>query len=415
MLDINEIRENRKKVETALLKRLDRGDFDLDKIIKLDDKRKDYIRQAEELKAKKNKFSKTKPDEETIKQMKNLGQEIKDLDGKLKKIQEELDELLGNLPNLAADDVVSGGKQKNQVIQSFGDKPEFDFKTKDHIELAESLNLVDYQRAVKMSGHGFWAYIGEGALLEWALLNYFIAFHRQNGYSFVIPPFLLNQQSAFASGHLPKFTDDLYWTQDGLCLDATSEMEILNLHRAETLPVDELPKKYFAYSTCFRREAGSYRKEERGMIRGHQFNKVEMFQFCKPLQSWQAFDELVKYATQLTEDLGLHFRLSLLAAGDMSAAAAKTIDVEVWIPSMGIYKEISSISNALDFQARRANIKYKTASGDKAYVHTLNASGLATSRLVPAILEQNQQADGSVVIPRVLREFMAKDTIQTNR
>ncbi|MCX6741183.1 MAG: serine--tRNA ligase, partial [Candidatus Parcubacteria bacterium] len=220
------------------------------------------------------------------------------------------------------------------------------------MELATSLDIIDYERAAKMSGAGFWVYRGLGAQLEWALLNYFVDFHLKNNYTFIIPPYLLTEQSAYTSGHLPKFRDDLFWTQDKLCLNATSEMMLGNYHRDEILNEKDLPLKYFAYSACFRREAGAYRKEERGMIRGHQFNKIEMFHFAKPTGSDAALEELAKNAEKLVDGLGLHFQSVLLAAGDASAAMAKTIDIEAWIPSMGIYKEVSSASNATDYQAR---------------------------------------------------------------
>ena len=413
MLDINKIRNNKKEIEQALLKRIDKADLNLDEILNLSDKRKDLIQQGEGLKAERNKHSKVKPTAEIIKKMKIIGEEIKKIDTALHKIDLTLREKLSVLPNIPADDVVAGGKENNQVIEMIGEQPQFDFKFKDHIELAESLGLVDYQRAAKMSGSGFWVYKGDGALLEWALLNYFIDYHRRQGYEFLLPPYLLNETSAYASGHLPKFRDDLYWTQDKLCLNATSEMMLTNYHRNEILAAEKLPKKYFAYSACFRREAGSYRKEERGMIRGHQFNKIEMFQFTRPEESWQAFDELLKQAKELLHGLGLHFQISQLAAGDCSAAMAKTVDLEVWIPSMGIYKEVSSVSNALDYQARRADIRFKNPeSGKNEFVHTLNGSGLATSRLMPAILEQNQQVDGTVKIPQVLQAFMGKADIK---
>lgn len=409
MLDINLIREKTKEVEKALLKRV--ANVDLESIIKLDDERKLLIAKVDELRAERNKNSKGKPSSEEITKMKALGDEIKKLDEELKMVEERLKEKMGELPNIPADDVPAGGKENNKVVKTFAEKPNFDFEPKDHVELATSLNLIDYERAAKMSGSGFWIYKGDGALLEWALLNYFIEFHRNNGYTFIIPPFLLNEDSAYVSGHLPKFRDDLYWTQDGNCLNATSEMMLGNYHRDEILNENNLPIKYYAYSTCFRREAGSYRKEERGMVRGHQFNKIEMFQFTKEDQSWVAFEEMINSVEKLVEGLGLHFQTSLLAAGDASAAMAKTMDVEVWLPSMNVYKEVSSASNALDYQARRGNIRYKSESGNK-YVHTLNASGLATSRLIPAILEQFQQADGSVLIPKVLQKFMGKEVIK---
>ena len=406
MLDINLIRNKTEEVRSALLKRLAAKDFDLEKVIKFDDQRKDLLKKVEQFKAERNKFSKTKPDAEMIKQMKKVGEEITKLDEQISQVEAELKENLSALPNLPAPEVPAGDKRHNQVLAAFNKKPDFKFKAKNHVELATNLGLIDYERGAKMAGSGFWVYQGQGAILEWALLNYFIDFHRQNNYTFLIPPFLLTEESAYASGHLPKFRNDLYWTEDGLCLDATAEMMILNFHRAEILAEIDLPKKYFAYSACFRREAGSYRTEERGMVRGHQFNKIEMFQFTLPANSRPAFDELVNAAVKLAQGLGLHFRTVLLAAADASAAMSKTVDIEVYIPSMGGYKEISSVSNALDYQARRANVRFKNQkTGKNEFVHTLNGSGLATSRLVPAILEQFQQKDGSIEIPKALRKY----------
>jgi len=409
MLDIKLIRSNLEEVRAGLLKRMPPEKLDLEKIISLDDERRELTKTGEELKAERNKYSKTKPTPEIIVAMKQQGEKIKISDEKLAAVDQELNERLAALPNIPAADVVAGGKENNEVIFTFGKKQTFDFTPKDHVELAKSLDIIDYERAVKMSGNGFWCYKGVGALLEWALLSYFIDFHTKNGYQFLIPPFLLTEKSAYTSGHLPKFRDDLFWTQDKLCLNATSEMMLGNYHREEILEAGELPLKYFAYSPCFRREAGSYRQEERGMIRGHQFNKIEMFIFSEPERSWEMFAELVSNAKKLVEGLDLHFQLSKLAAGDCSAAMAKTYDLEIFIPSMGIYKEVSSISNALDYQARRGQIRYKNSNlGKNEFVHTLNASGLATSRLLPAILEQNQQSDGSVVIPKALRPFLPR-------
>ena len=406
MLDINKIRENKEETRNSLLKRMSEKDFDLDEIISLDDKRKKLLTEVESLKAERNKQSKTKPSPEIIAQLKAVGDRIQKLDHEVAEVEKELEEKLSELPNIVADDVVAGGKENNKDLRQFGRKPKFNFQPKDHVQLATDLGIIDYERGAKMSGAGFWVYKGNGAILEWALLNYFIDFHRKNKYTFIIPPFLLTEESAYTSGHLPKFRDDLYWTQDKLCLNATAEMMLGNYHRNEVLNEDKFPLKYFAYSACFRREAGAYRKEERGMVRGHQFNKIEMFQFTKPEESWKAFDELVKNAEKLVEGLGLHFQSVQLAAQDMSEAMAKTIDVEVWIPSMEIYKEVSSASNALDYQARRGNIKFRDKKSNKnEFVHTLNASGLATSRLIPAILEQFQQKNGSVKVPKVLQKY----------
>lgn len=409
MLDIKLIRENLNEVKAGLLKRMPAEKLDLEKIISLDDERRELTKAVEELKAERNSYSKTKPTPEIIASMKTVGEKIKGLDEKLAAIETALNERVGELPNIPAPDVVAGGKENNEVIFTFGKKPHFDFTPKNHVELATDLDLIDYERAVKMSGNGFWCYKGIGALLEWALLSYFIEFHTKNGYEFLIPPFMLKEKSAYNSGHLPKFGEDLYWTQDGLCLNATSEMMLGNFHSDEIISDASLPLKYFAYSPCFRREAGSYRAEERGMIRGHQFNKVEMFILSRPEKSWEMFAELVNNAKKLVEGLNLHFQVSKLAAEDCSAAMAKTYDLEIFIPSMSIYKEVSSISNALDYQARRGQIRYKNAeTGKNEFVHTLNASGLATSRLLPAILEQNQHADGSVVIPKVLHKYLPR-------
>lgn len=416
MLDINKIRTEKAVVKKALLKRMAAKDLDLDEVLALDDKRRKLIAQADDLKAERNKHSKTKPTPAIIKQMKKIGADIKKVNDQLAKVEAEFKQKLAELPNLPADDVPAGDKQNNKVLKTFGKKPKFKFKPKDHIELATSLGIIDYERGAKMSGAGFWVYTGAGALLEWGLLNYFKDFHDKNKYNFLLLPYLLTEQSAFTSGHLPKFKDDLYWIEkDNLCLNATSEMMLGNYHRDEILAERDLPLKYYAYSACFRRESGSYRKEERGMIRGHQFNKIEMFQFTQPDKSWPAFDELLDNAQKLTDGLDLHFQTVQLAAGDASDAMAKTIDIEVWIPSMAAYKEVSSVSNALDYQARRGNVRFKNSkTGKNEFVHTLNASGLATSRLVPAILEQFQNEDGSVDIPRALHKHCGFKKISKN-
>ncbi|KKR08071.1 MAG: Serine-tRNA ligase 2 [Parcubacteria group bacterium GW2011_GWC1_39_29] len=415
MLDIKLIKDKREEVEKALLKRMARDALNLDGIIKLDDTRRDIIIKLEALKAERNKNSKIKPTPEIMEQMKKIGGEIGELEVSLKKIEDQLKEQLSELPNIPADDVLPGGKENNKVIKTFGQKPKHDFKLIDHVELATKLDLIDYERGVKIAGSGFWCYKGSGALLEWALLNYFKDFHIANGYTFILPPFLLNEDSAYASGHLPKFRDDLFWTSrssenkqgDSLCLNATSEMMINNLHRSEVIDESKLPLKYFAYSPCFRKEPGGYGAGEKGTTRGHQFNKIEMFQFTRPEDSWNGFEELVRNAEKLVEGLGLHYQTVQLAAQDASASMSKTCDIEVWIPSMDTYKEVSSASNAIDYQARRADIRYKNSkTGKNEFVHTLNASGLATSRLLPAILEQFQQEDGSVKIPEALHKYM---------
>ena len=269
---------------------------------------------------------------------------------------------------------------------------------------------MDYDRAAKIAGRGAWIYTNLGARLEWALLNYFISEHLKDGYTFILPPHLLNEDSGFGAGQFPKFREDVFWLE-GLepkrFLLPTAETALVNIHRNEIMDENDLPKKYFAYTPCYRREAGSYRTEERGMIRGYQFDKVEMVQYTKPEDSDAAFEELVRKAENLVAGLGLHYQVSKLAAGDISHSMARTYDIEVYLPSMGIYKEVSSASNARDYQARRTMCRYRDSNTKKTvYVHTLNASGLATSRIFPAILEQFQQEDGSVIIPEVLRPWM---------
>ena len=416
MIDINLIRENPQKVKEALAKKL--WDTDFAELLGWDAERKQLLAVVEGNKAEMNKLSASVPaakkaGEDVSKifaKVKEIAAANKDNEEKLKVLDEKIFNFVSELPNIPDDDLVGGGKENNKVIRVVGEKPTFDFKMKDHVELAESLGLVDYNRGAKIAGRGAWIYTNLGAQLEWALLNYFITTHLKDGYTFILPPHLLNEQSGFGAGQFPKFREDVFWLE-GLepqrFLLPTAETALVNLYRDEILKEDELPKKFFAYTPCYRREAGSYRTEERGMIRGYQFDKVEMVQYTKPEDSDAAFEELVAKAEGLVKGLGLHYQVSKLAAGDISHSMARTYDIEVYLPSMGIYKEVSSASNARDYQARRTMCRYRdSATGKTRYVHTLNASGLATSRIFPAILEQNQQADGSVKIPEVLQPFM---------
>ena len=312
------------------------------------------------------------------------------------------------MPNLPDPDLASGGKENNHPIYSYGDPNRFKGrKLKNHVELAESLGLIDYKRAAKISGAGTWIYTNKGAQLEWALLNYFISTHLRDGYQFMLVPHLLNEESGYTAGQFPKFKNEVFWLEgEDKFLLPTAETALVNLHRGEILSEADLPKKYFAYTPCYRKEAGSYRSEERGMIRGYQFNKVEMVQYTTSEGSDAAFEELVKKAQTLLEGLNLTYRLDKLAAGDCSHSMARTYDLEVYLPSLDIYKEVSSVSNARDYHARRGMIRYKGKDGKTHFCHTLNGSGLATSRVFPALLEQNQNDDGSVTIPKVLRPFM---------
>lgn len=427
MLDINLIKKNPEKVKKALLKRMDEVDFT--ELLNWDQERRDIIGKTEELRAKRNEVSQQiavlkkqgKSAEETIKEMKVVSNTIKELEGNLLEVEEKIQYFLDRLPNIPADDVVAGGKENNEVIRTWGEKQDFKFKPKNHVDLVKDLGLIDYERGTKLGGKGFWLYKGDGALLEWALLNFFIEEHRKDGYEFILPPHVLTYQCGYTAGQFPKFEEDEFFIEEKenkgyrQFLLPTSETALVNIHRDEILMEEELPKKYFSYTPCFRREAGSHRADERGMIRGHQFNKVEMFQLTKPENSEKALKELIQKSEQLVQKLGLHYRVTKLAAKDCSASMAKTYDIEVWIPSMGEYKEISSASNSNDYQARRGKIRYrKSDSKSKEYVHTLNASGLATSRLLPAIVEQLQQEDGSVIVPEVLRKWIGKE-ILTNK
>ena len=415
MLDINLIRSNPDFVVAALKKR--EYDVDLTEMLAWDARRKELLIENENLKAERNKKSKEIPmlkkqgkdTTELLETLKQMADRVKELDEEQNALEEKINKFVLALPNLPADDVVAGGKENNAVVKMFGEKPEFPYEPKNHVDLCTDLGLIDYERGVKMGGNGFWLYTGLGAQLEWALLNYFITEHIKDGYTFMLPPHMLTYECGLTAGQFPKFEEDVYrLTEEGFhFMLPTAETALINLYRGEILNEDDLPAKLFAYTPCYRREAGTYRASERGMVRGHQFNKVEMFGYTKPEDSDAMLKELIDKACRLVEGLGLHYRLSTLAAGDCSASMATTYDIELWLPSMNEYKECSSVSNAKDYQARRGNIRFRRKETKKIeYVHTLNGSGLATSRLIPAIVEQYQQDDGSVIIPEVLRPFM---------
>jgi seryl-tRNA synthetase len=412
VLDIKKIIENKEEVHTDLLKRGVAINFD--EVINYYNERKTVLIEVESLKNEKNKLAKEVGElkrsgqdaNNIIEQMTNNNTRIDELDLKQKELDNKIKDFLMELPNIPDKDVVAGGKEANQVIRTFGEKREFNFTPKDHVTLINELGLVDFNRGTKLSGYGYWIYKGIGARLEWALINYFIDFHLKNGYEFLLLPHILSDECGYTAGQFPKFKDDVFKVTEGGFLLPTAETAIINYHRDEILNVDELPKKYFGYTPCYRREAGSHRTEERGTVRGHQFNKVEMFGFTTKEDSDQMLEELVNNAEKLVQGLGLHYQVSKLAAADVSAGMAKTYDIEVWIPSMNEYKEVSSVSNARDYQARRGMIRYRTKEGKNEYIHSLNGSGLATSRLLPAIIEQYQNEDGSVTIPEVLRPYL---------
>ena len=420
MLDINLIRNNPQKVADALAKKGCVVDFA--ELLSWDAERRAKINEVEQKKALRNSVSVQIPrikkeggDVAPIfEEMRALGEQIAQADKEVGELSDKIFDFISALPNMPDEDLLPGEKENNAVVKVFGEQPKFDFEAKNHVDLCTKLGLIDYERGVKLAGNGYWIYRGVGAQLEWALLNFFISEHIADGYEMILPPHMLGYNCGFGAGQFPKFADEVYWIKEpeddkkkGHFMLPTAETALVNMYAGEILDEAQLPLKFFAYTPCYRKEAGTYRAEERGMIRGHQFNKVEMVQYAHPEHSKEAFEELVGKACRLMEKLGLHFRLSKLAAGDCSASMARTYDIEVWIPSMGIYKEVSSVSNANDYQARRNNTKYRDSkTGKPAFVHTLNGSGLATSRVLPAIVEQYQNADGSITVPEVLRPFL---------
>ena len=421
MLDIRRIKENPEEIIDLLARKGKDARETIERILELDNQRRVLVSETDNLKAKQNAVSKQIPAMKKAGQdtapvfaeMNALKETIKENDGKISVIEAEYKDLMLGLPNLPDPDLLPGGKENNEPLRYFGEPHTFDFEPKNHVDLCVGLNLIDYERGVKMGGNGFWCYKGMGARLEWALLNYFIDTHIADGYEFILPPHMLEYQCGVTAGQFPKFADEVYKianpTNEGRVhyMLPTAEAALASYFRDEMLKESDLPAKMFAYTPCFRREAGSYRADERGMVRGHQFNKVEMFQFTTPEGSDAAFEELVTKAEALVKGLGFHFRTVKLAAEDCSASMARTYDIEIQIPSMNGYKEVSSVSNARDYQARRGNIRFKReATGKPEFVHTLNGSGLATSRILPALVEQNQLPDGSVKVPEVLQKYL---------
>ena len=434
MLDIRKIKENPDAVKAGLRAKEVDCDATIDRILELDVAIRGLKTSSEGRTAQKNKLAKENGKLYGMKKgLEKKGQDTAEVDAKIAantcesiKLDQEnaadlekLNELnaeyrtaMLSLPNLPDADLLPGGKENNEPLRYIGEKHSFDFEPKHHVDICTGLGLIDYERGVKLAGAGNWMYTGMGARLEWALLNYFIDTHTADGYDFILPPHMLEYKCGETAGQFPKFADEVFKianhpTEGGIFyMLPTAEAALASVYRDEILTEADLPKKFFAYTPCFRREAGSHRADERGMVRGHQFNKVEMFQFTTAEGSDEAFEELVKKAENLVAGLGLHFRTVKLAAGDCSASMARTYDIEILIPSMNGYKEVSSVSNARDFQARRGNIRYRRADGKLDFVHTLNGSGLATSRIFPAIVEQNQRADGSIVVPEVLRKYL---------
>ena len=425
MLDIKYIKENPQEVIDRLAKKGKDAAEDIQAILALDTKRRELIAGVEAAKAEQNRTTKMIPalkkegkdTTEIFAKMKELSASVKEDEETLKEVETQLTSFMLGLPNLPDEDLLPGGKENNEPLRYYGEPRTFDFEPKNHVDLCNGLGLIDYERGTKLSGSGFWIYRGMGARLEWALLNYFIDTHIGDGYELILPPHMLEYECGLTAGQFPKFADEVYKIENPTdnrmrYMLPTAEAALASLYRNEILTEADLPKKLVSYTPCFRREAGSYRSDERGMVRGHQFNKVEMFQYTLPEKSDEAFEELVTKAENIVKGLGFHFRTVKLAAEDCSASMARTYDIEIHIPSMDGYKEVSSVSNARDYQARRGMMRVKRADGRIEYLHTLNGSGLATSRVFPAIVEQNQNPDGSVTVPEVLRKYVGCDVIK---
>ena len=422
MLDMKFVRENPELVVEAVKRR--NGNLDLTEFLELDKKRREITVQVETLKSERNTASQEigklkKAGQDASEQMaavRALGDKIAEDDQELKAIEVRLKEILLSIPNIPAEDVPVGADDSaNPVVRTWGEPGKFDFEPKAHWDIGEGLNIIDFERGVKVSGARYIFYRGLGARLERAVISFFLDLHTEkHGYTEMFPPFIVNGASMQGTGQLPKFAEDMFKLENGdMYLIPTAEVPVTNYHRDEILNVAELPIKYTAYSGCFRAEAGAAGRDTRGLIRMHQFNKVELVKFTKPEESWAELEKLTLDAEEVLQLLGLPYRVVRLCTGDLGFSSATTYDLEVWLPAANCYREISSCSNFLDFQARRANIRFRRdAKAKPEFVHTLNGSGVAVGRTVAAILENYQQADGSVIVPEVLRKYMGCDVIR---
>ena len=422
MLSLKFIRENIEKVKLSVQHK--NVDFDVEALLSQDDERRNLIQEVEQLKSERNIATKAIADKKkngedattAINQMRLVSDKIKALDQELKQIDEDIADKLLFIPNVYHDSVPIGQTEDdNELVRVWGNKVKFDYTPLTHLELSEKYNLFDFKRATKMSGSGFPLYRGVGAKLERALINFMLNYHvEEHGYEELFPPFLTTREATTTTGQLPKFQEDMYHvTGDDLYCISTAEVPVTNMHRDEQLEEANFPYKYTAYSACFRREAGSYGKDTRGLLRLHQFNKVEMVQFVHPDTSYDILETLVNDAEDILQALGLHYRIVTLCTGDLSFSAAKCYDIELWAPGEDKYLEVSSCSNFESFQARRGNIRFRRSDTKKLdFVHTINGSGVATPRLMVALLETYQQEDGSIKIPEVLVPFMGIDSIR---
>jgi seryl-tRNA synthetase len=425
MLDLKRIRTNPEEIKKALLNRGE--DFDssvIDEIISLDEERRKILVEVENLKGKRNQVSAEIPKRKkagedvtsVMEEMRVLGDEIKVFDVRVTEIDERIKYMMLRIPNIPNPQVPEGETDEDNVeIKTWGEVTKFNFEPKAHWDLGTDLNILDFERGGKVAGSRFTIYKGLGARLERSIISYFLDKHTiENGYTEILPPYMVNRDSMTGTGQLPKFEEDAFKIENnGYFLIPTAEVPVTNMYRNEVLSGADLPIKHAAYSACFRAEAGSAGRDTRGLIRQHQFNKVELVKFCKPEESYNELNKLVEDAESVLQGLGLPYRIVRICKGDLGFTAALKYDIEVWMPSYNRYVEISSCSNFEDFQARRANIKYKENSKDKPqFVHTLNGSGVAIGRTVAAILENYQQADGSVVVPEALKQYLRCDVIK---
>ena len=419
MLDIRFIRENTEQVRQALQHR--QSDADIDEVLALDERRRGLLVEVESLRARRNEVSKEigrtgeKPPR-LIDEMRQIGERIKALDEQVASTEEQLDDLLLRLPNIPHPDVpVGAGEEENKVVRSWGQSPQFDFTPKPHWELGESLGIIDFERGVKLSGTRFYVLKGQGAHLQRALISFMLDLHvGQHGYTEIYPPFMVKQECMVASGNLPKFADNLYHDEeDDFWFVPTAEVPLTNMHRDEILEPGSLPLYYVAYTACFRREKMSAGKDTRGIKRGHQFDKVELYKYAEPQASDGELERMVDNAEEVCRRLGIPYRVLALCTGDLGFASTRSYDIEMWAPGCGEWLEVSSCSNCGDFQARRANIRFRPQQGARPQlVHTLNGSGLALPRVAIALLENCQQADGSIAIPEALRPYTGFDVIR---
>lgn len=422
MLDVKYLRENTEKCKTRLAMRGKSYDEEIDAALALDQKRRDIIGEVEAMKAKQNQVSKSIPQlkkagedvSAVLAEMKELSQKVKQLDAEQAEVEEKLHNTMLTIPNVPADQVPEGADDTcNPELRRWSEPRQFDFEPKAHWDIGKDLGILDPETAAKVTGSRFHFYKGAGARLERAVINYFLNTHTENGYTEILPPFLANVASMTGTGQLPKFAEDMYHLENtDQYLIPTAEVPVTNMYRDNIIPAEQLPIRYAAYSACFRAEAGAAGRDARGLIRQHQFNKVELVNFTAPEDSWNQLENLTHEAERVLQGLGLPYRVVILCTGDVGFSSACTYDIEVWMPSYGRYVEISSCSNFLDYQARRANIRCRDANGKPQFAHTLNGSGVAVGRTVAAILENYQNADGSVTVPEALRGFMGTDIIK---